>query len=94
MQVMHSYRDDKGKPTNQSLGVVGVFDEKIKPELAQQLTKGERDWLRGEMEKAAAVCVVESREVLERLASRVDQITDGQLCDAGVYRAVFSLAEM
>lgn len=91
---MRAYRDKKGRATNKSLGMVGVFDSKIKSELTVNLTQGESRWLRDEMEQAAALCVAESREVLAKLASRVDQTEDSLLKDEKVYRALRVLAEL
>jgi len=92
--VIRSYRDDEGKPRHEALGAVGVFDKQIKPALAQQLTSSERVWLRYEMEKTEAVCVAESRHALERLASRVDKVTDDQLQDDGIYGSVLKLSKL
>ena len=91
LQIVRAFRDQNGKPTNQSLGTVGVFDQKIGADLAEQLTKSERVWLRGKMAEAAAECVAESREVLERLIDCKDSISDRDLKSTIIYRSLLNL---
>lgn len=91
LQVVRAFRDENGKPANETFGTVGIFDKQIKPDVAGQLSREDQKWLRGEMKREAAVCVAESREILERLASCVDNIVDDQLAMPDVHIALSKL---
>jgi hypothetical protein len=88
LQIVRAFRDENGKPANETFGTVGVFDKKIKPEVAEQLSRSDQKWLRGEMEREAAVCVAESREILGELSRRADTIDDNSLAIPEVYTAL------
>lgn len=92
LQVVRAYRSANGNPTNQSLGVVGVFDQKIKTEIAKQLSSVDQRWLMGEISKERSRCLAESREILEKLATCASDITDDQLMGDKIYGALVRLA--
>lgn len=94
LQVIRAYRDDEGKPRQENLGVVGVFDKRISRASVPKLSRVEMQELKAMVARERAAVLVRSRAILKALENRCWKITDDQLLDEKIYSALEDLANL